>query len=685
MQPASVLLLIGLTAVFPTAAQDRKLPAADPVIARVGDTAFLRVEATGLDALTPRQKALAYWLTRAAIAIDPIIYDQLSAYGLRQKRLLEEVVARRDRLDPKVASKIHDYALLFWASRGNHKEGTSLKFLPEFTFEELKSAAFAAQRAGAMKTACGLLPPLTTRAELDRELDDLRPSIFDPQFEPTATSKSPPPGKDIVQASSNTFYSGVSLADLDGFREEHALNSRVVRDEAGKLRELVYRAGTPDRKFAPGLYALYLSKAIEFLERARSVADPAQGAVIADLIRYYRTGAFEDWLAFDTDWVHDDPAVDFVNGFIEVYRDPRAAKGSASSFVGIPDPGISASLSKLAGQAAYFEARAPWDDRYKRTDFDRPVVKAIDTLVETGDFLLWLEGENLPNEDAIHDHVGSKNFLLRSSTRANRALSGDSRVAEEFGASVKANFRAAKYRNEAWDLQLALHEVVGHGSGRTNERFPQGTATVLTEYYSTLEEARADLMGLWAIWDPKLKELGLVGDQDDVAKTLYDEMSLESLRQLLAVPDGDQLEEDHLRARQLIIGFISDTTGSIERFKRDGKTFIRVNDYDKMKAGVGALLSELMRIKAEGDYEAIKTLVEKYAVHFDPLIRDEIVARFRALNFPPHTAGVYPRVRASFNKDGSVVVVSMGHPRDPALQYLEFAAMYNSGLRATIR
>ncbi len=228
---------------------------------RVGNTGFVLLRAESFKALEPRQQALAYWLTQASIAIDPIIYDQLSPYGLRQKRLLEEIVAHPEGIDPAAMEKITDFAKLFWGNRGNHNENTAQKFLPTFAFDELKQAALTAQRHGAMKTAYGDLPPLATPGQLDRELGELKASLFDPSFEAMMTAKSPEGGKDIIQASSNNFYSGASLADLKDFKDQHPLNSRVVKGKDGKLHEEIYRAGTPDGRIPPGLYAPYLRRA----------------------------------------------------------------------------------------------------------------------------------------------------------------------------------------------------------------------------------------------------------------------------------------------------------------------------------------------------------------------------------------------------------------------------------------
>jgi dipeptidyl-peptidase III len=676
---------IGILATLTLAVSASQAPNGDTsLVARVGDTGFIEVRADSFKTLDPKQQALAYWLTQASIAIDPIIYDQLSAYGLREKRLLEEIIAHPEGVQPETMQKIRNFTDLFWANRGNHNTFMAQKFLPEFTFDELSHAAEIAQQHGAMATPCADLPPITTPVQLRKELEDLHKPLFDPQFQPLTTAKSPPGGQDIIQASSNTFYLGLSLDDLKGFHEEHSLNSRVVKGKNGQTQELVYRAGTSDGKISPGLYAVYLKKAIEYLAKAETLADPVQAQVIGDLIRYYQTGDLKDWLQFDEDWVRNNATVDFTNGFIEVYHDAREAKGSSQSFVSVTDQELSNKMGVLAANAAYFEQKAPWDDKYKNTSFTPPVIKAIETLIETGDSNVLTIGENLPNENEIKEKYGTKSFLFSSGTRAfNRAIGNV--LIDEFGSSSGEIARDERYGDEAQDLLVALHEVIGHGSGKLSPQLKNGAEPALKEYYSTLEEARADLMALWNVWDPKLKELKLIGDQNEVAEAMYDYEAQEALTILQLVAKGDTLEEDHARGWQLIVRYIMDRTGGIEQIQRDGKTYIHVSDYQKMHQGVGILLAELMRIKAEGDYDAIKALVNKYGVHFDPAIRDEVVARYKRLGLPTKWAGMNSHLTAQFGANGKIQRVEISYTRDPAQQYLNYAAMYDSGLLSAAR
>jgi len=649
MRKISVILALAATAL-----------AQGPLADRVDTTAFIQLKADSFKALTPKQQALAYWLSRAAIAIDPIIYDQASRYGLRQKKVLEAIVAHPAGVKPEVYAKVLAFTKLFWANRGNHNEMTSQKNLPPFTYEQLVEAAKGAGRS-----------------DLLTEIGELRASLFDPNFEPSVTAKSPSGGKDILQSSSNNFYFNVSLADLKGFVEKYPLNSRVTK-ENGKIIEQVYRAGTPDGKVPPGLYAQYLKKANEYLAKARDVADPGQAKAIDLLIRYYQTGEFKDLLAFDADWVQNNADVDFANGFIEVYMDARGAKGTSQSFVSITDRKMNSMMTKIAANAQYFENRAPWLDQYKKQGVKPPHAKAVEAVIETGDFHVTTVGDNLPNESEIHDKYGSKSFMFISSQRALDEATGQG-MNSEFCATPEMAARFEKYGADAANMTVALHEIIGHGSGTLSPKLTHEPGFYLKEYSSTLEEARADLMAYWNIGDPKIKELGLVTNQEEVMKTMFERAANNLTVQLRRIPRGDTIEEDHQRGRQLIAKYIMDKTGAIVVEKRNGKTFVVVKDYAGFRKGAGMLLAELMRIKAEGDYDAIKKLIDQYGTHFDPALRDEIVARYKHLNLPTYFAGINADLTAQFDGKGNVTSVAISYPRDYVQQQLSYSKM-SSGL-----
>ena len=634
----------------------------NPLVDRVGATGFLQLEADSFKSLTPRQQQLAYWLTQASIAINPIIYDQISRFGLRQKRVLEMIAAHPEGVDRTAYGKILAFTKLFWSNRGNHNATTAQKFLPDFSFDELKAAGLTALRHGA-RGAMG-------ESEFLKEIDELRSSLFDPNFEPTTTAKNP---RDIIQASANNFYPGVTAADLAKFTERYPLNSRVVK-VAGHLEEQVYRAGTPDHRVPPGLYAEYLSKANSFLEKAATAAEPAQAQVIRDLVRYYQTGDPNDWIRFGVDWVQNNGPVDFANGFIEVYLDARGAKGSSQSFVTVTDQRVNALGLKIAANAQYFEDRAPWAAQYRKQGVKPPLAKAVEAVIETGDFHVTTTGDNLPNENEIHEKYGSKSFIFTGSSRALSRATGN-KILEEFSYSREEIDIGKKYGDEAEDLMTTLHEIIGHGSGRLNPKLTHDAGYYLKQYYSTLEEARADLMALWNVWDPKLKELGVISNPE-VAKAMYYTAAIAPLTQLRRIPKGDTIEEDHERDRQLIVNYIMDKTGAIQQMTRDGKTYFVVRDFEKMRKGVGMLLAELMRIKGEGDYDAIKALIDKYAVHFDPALRDQVMTRYKKLDMPTYWSGINPDLIAAFGPKGEITRVDISYPRDFVKQQLNYSAMY---------
>ena len=639
------IALLFLTLWAAMAAQDSAL------VDRVGSTGFVQLEAESFRKLAPGEQALAYWLSQASIAIDPIIYDQLSRFGPRQKRLLENILLHPQGVPADTMKKIADFTKLFWANKGNHNENTSRKFLPEFTFEELKTAA---------------------GPNLAAEVDALKAGLFDPDFEPMITAKSPRGSLDILQASANNFYStGLSLADIKAFHEQYPLNSRLARSADGALVEQIYRAGTPDGKVPAGLYADELRQACEALEKARGYAGPEQAQAIASLVRFYQTGDPRDWIQFGIDWVRTNPAVDFDNGFIEVYRDARGAKGSSQSFVTVTDESLAGRMRKLSDNAQYFEDHAPWLPQYKMQGVKPPVAKAVEALIETGDFHVTTIGDNLPNENAVHEKYGSKSFMFTASSHALEHATGFGSL-EEFAASPEEIAIGKKYGDEAEDLMTALHEVIGHGSGKLSPKLTHEPSYYLKEYFSTLEEARADLMALWSAFDPKLKELGLISSAD-VAKAMYYSAARVALVQLRRIPNGDTIEEDHQRDRQLIARYIMDKTGGIEQMERNGKTYITVRDFEKMRKGVGMLLAELMRIKAEGDYDAIKALVDRYGVHFDPKLRDQVVTRYAKLDLPTYWAGINPQLTAEFTPERAVRKVTMSYPRDYMRQQLAYA------------
>jgi dipeptidyl-peptidase-3 len=325
----------------------------------------------------------------------------------------------------------------------------------------------------------------------------------------------------------------------------------------------------------------------------------------------------------------------------------------------------------FAQDAAYFEQRAPWNDQYKLEKPNPPLANPVEALIETGDFEVNTIGENLPNEAEIHDRFGSKSFIFVSSSRAIASAMGE-KVTEEFAYSPEEIERARRYRELANNLFTAMHEIIGHGSGRMNPKLTEEPASYLKEYYSTLEEARADLMALWNFFDPKLIEMGAMPNLD-VARAAYDGEARAALTQLREVPTGDTIEEDHRRGTQLIVNFIREKTGAIEPVERDGKIYMVVRDYPKMRQGVGMLLAELMRIKAEGDYDAGKGLITQYGIHFNSGWRDQVVERYKKLDLPTYWGGINPDLKPRFGRNGKIADVGILYPRDIVRQQLRYS------------
>jgi dipeptidyl-peptidase-3 len=642
----------------PLAAQ----PASSPLAGRIGDLGFLQVESPSFAKLPLQEKLLAWHLTRAAIQLDPIFYDQMSSYGLQAKRLLGALAERPERLPEASRHAVVEYATLFFANAGNHNSTTGKKFVPGISFEAFSQAAEAARAKGAR---------LGTREQLAKTLKALETPLFDPKFEVDLTEKNPPPGEDILTASSNNYYQGVTLKDLTGFVEKNPLNSRLVKRN-GHLVEEVYRAGTPDgapgEKLPPGLYAKELAAVDRELEAAARLADPEQARVLRALVRFYQTGDPKDWHDFNVLWLRNDGTVDFASGFIEVYRDARGIKGSAQMIVAVVDQLLAPLMHKLAENAVYFEKKAPWDDRYKKLDVKPPVAKAIETLIATGDFEVGTIGDNLPNEQDIREKYGTKSILMTSSINAINATRG-AKVAVEFLPNADEGVLFAKYGIWADNLHTALHEIIGHGSGKVT--VPNDPSTYLREIYSTLEEARADLVAYWNIYDPKLTELG-VPDVPEVGRELYRQAARAGLVALKNYPTGDSAAEDHDRSRLLVANYLIEA-GAFERTQQNGLWYITVKNYDEAHAGVGKLLAEIMRIKATGDYEAGKALVAKYGIHFDPGVRDDVVARYQKLQLPIYLSGIYANFRPIKNKGGKVTDVAISYPRDFLAQQLAWA------------
>jgi dipeptidyl-peptidase-3 len=617
-------------------------------IETVGDTGVLRLYADGFVELAPRERVLAYWLSQAAVAGDPIVYDQRSRYGLAVKELCEELALHLGAIEPALRQKIELFVKRVFIDKGLYDGWTQRKQAPPLDRKQLESAALAAFEDGAR------LPGVKSEADLRKYLAALERVLFDPAFEPVTTTKSAPRGKDIVTASSNTYYEGLTLKDLAAYSERHPLNSRLVK-RGGKIEEIVYRAGSSAS--APpvpaGLYAAQLERMVDALERALPFASESQAKVLAGLVRYLRTGEHEDFRRYGIAWVKDDSPVDAILGFIETYGDPRGVHAEYEGAVFAVDRSRTALMKKVAAHAAYFEQRMPWLDKYKRTDFTPPVANAVLTLTLTGGAgPVAPVGINLPNEQDIREKHGSKNFFLTSVEEAVSSVT--TRVIGQsflYDPAMATDYRRCAPAIVA--AMVSLHEVTGHGSGKVSPGLVKDPRALLREYGSTLEEARADLVALHASWDPKAIEIGLLPDERCVQMAAHSYLAYLLLR-LRLVPAGELIEEDHIRAASLVARWAVDR-GAVKPTERDGKVFLVIQDWAAWRKAVADLLAELMRVKAEGDFAKARELVERYGARLEPRWRDDAVKRVREAGMPTRFAFVSPRVKPLLDDKGAVV------------------------------
>jgi dipeptidyl-peptidase-3 len=644
------------------AASDAGSPESRPyLLERVGEAAVVQVYADGFEALPLRDKRLAWHLYQAAIAGRDIYYDQRYAPGLAMRDLLEAVVAHDGAAaDRETHEAVVAYTKLFWINTGPHNSLTARKFTPRCDPGRFAALVRSAAAAGARL-------PLEAGEDVESMLARVLPLFFDKETDPIVTCKSPGAGRDILQASANNLYDGVSLADLDGFDERYALNSRLVKRD-GRLVEEVYRIG--------GRYSAQIARIVEQLETAREFATPAMSRALEALVRFYRTGENEDRRAYDVAWLEDrDSPLDTINGFIEVYMDARGRKGAWEGLVYYVNQAKTDAIQRIATHAQWFEDRMPWDPRYRKPQVTGVTARAIDVIVETGDSgPMTPIGINLPNDQEVRELHGSKSVSLSNIAEAYERSTPPAYRAE-FAWDEAEVARATRWAAFASELTTNLHEVIGHGSGLVSDALNGMPEAALREHFSTIEEARADLVALYFVADRAMVDLGLVAadDHDEVVCAEYEAYARNALVQLRRIREGTQIEEDHMRNRQLIVYWLMAQTDAIETATREGRTYYRVADVQAFRSGVARLLAEVQRIKAEGDYAAACALVDRYGVHFDPALRDEVVARVDALDLPSYTAFVMPRLTAVHDERGEIVDVSIEYPGDLQAQMLEYA------------
>ena len=610
---------------------------------RVGGIALVRLPVDGFEALSLDEKRLAYHLYKASVAGRDITYDQDHRLSLPLRAALETVLTHAASLPRDLEARIRTYAKLFWIGNGPYNERTKRKTAPGFTREEWALAVKAAAESGAT---------VATTEAMER-------LMFDPEAEPLMTAKSPPPGEDILSASANNYYEGVRLADLDGFEERHALNSKLVK-QGGKLTELVWRAGREareDQRPSPsGGYAKELREVCRHLTAAMAFAGEPQKEMLRELIEHFETGSLEAFDRSNIAWLRDNPRVDLILGFIETYKDARGQKGEWEGVVSMIDARATTLMTAIAENAQYFEDRSPWSDEFKKKGIKVPVAKAIQVIVGNGGCGPSLpSGINLPNKDAIREKYGSKSFLLTNVMRATDQAAADASL-DEFALPEERD-PARRLGGFSLTVHVALHEIVGHGSGKLSKKLEdRDPAIFLKEHANALEELRAELVALHHLFDPKLRELAPECTEEcaEVAYRAYARADLTNLRRV----HTDRIEDDHMRATHVIVQYAL-KQGAVAVEDRGGRHFQVVKDVPAMRKAVAELLSEVMRIKAEGDYDAARALFEQYGLHFDPALRDEVVARAKHASVPDFFAFIMPELRAVRDAKGAIVDVEL--------------------------
>jgi len=635
------------------------------------DWIVLGADAPGFDALTLSQKKLAYYLYRAAIAGDEIMYQQNHRHALEIKHLLEAIYLNRPGLPEDVQRAVHEYLKYIWINHGNYNAAQGTKFLPNtLTFEMLQQAAEHAQRKGAKLVVEG--------ETLGQKLERLRPTIFDASFEPVLTEQGE--GKDIVAASAVNFWDpGITSRDLEALGEPSnywtsKINVRFARGADGRIVPQEYRLG--------GVFDRELRTIVYFLEKAAPLAESEfQRRGLQALIEYYRTGEEERFRQYSVEWLKSETVIDYLNGFVETYHDPR---GVTANFEGnVSFVSDSALVGRLADGALYFEQKMPWPERYRRTTVNRPVANVVNVIVETGDSGPFSPvAYNLPNYTDLRRDVGSKNIILINIETARSEKIRDATLQEFYLPETRELARKYGDLGRLWEVYM--HEVIGHGSGKPDEKLKQDPRHILGRAFSSLEECRADLVALYHIFDPKLAEIGAFKpeDQRDVALATYQGFLQGHLNGYRRYED-DTIREAHQRGRQLVLMYLHSggETGredyGVKVLDKEGDYFVQIQDLDKARAGVGALLSRLQVIKSTGDAQAAAELFARFGTKVDAAWRDNIRARAAKLALPNLTAFVFPRlIPVGGGKDGKEVVdVKIAFDEDLTAQQLRWSRL----------
>jgi dipeptidyl-peptidase III len=667
-----------LTALFGLSACDsaKKTEATEPfnyVVDQFADLQILRYQVPGFEDLTLKQKELVYYLNQAALEGLDILYDQNYKHNLCIKRTLEAIYTSQKADTASADWKAMEiYLKRVWVSNGIHHHYGSEKFVPGFSREYFAKAVLSIH-PDSLPLAKGETPQAL--------IDKLTPIIFDPKIDAKRVNLAE--GQDLIKTSACNYYQGVTQEEAEKFysamknpKDEkpvsYGLNSRLVKED-GKLVEKVWKTD--------GMYGTALTKIVSWLEKAKAVAEnPKQEAVIAKLIEYYRSGSLKTFDEYAINWVADlDSRVDFVNGFTETYGDPLGFKASWESNVNFKNTEATKRAETISANAQWFEDHSPVEKQFKKEKVKGVTAKVINVTILSGDcYPTTPIGINLPNSNWIRRDHGSKSVTIENITEAYDKAAQGNGFNEEFMWSDQERALSSKYGFLTDNLHTDLHECLGHGSGKL---LPGVDPDALKAYGSTVEEARADLFGLYYVADPKMVELGLVPDAE-AYKAEYCKYLMNGLMtQLTRIEPGKTIEESHMRNRAIIARWVYEkgkAANVVEFKKRNGETFVVINDYAAVRNLFGQLLAEIQRIKSTGDLQGAQTLVETYGVKVDPALHQEVLKRYEALHLAPYKGFVNPVYTPVYDKDGKMTDVKVSYTEGYAAQHLRYAKEFGN-------
>ena len=637
---------------------------------RFADLQLLRYRLNGFEQLSLLQKRLIYYLSQATLYGRDITFDQFGRHNLRIRKTLETVYT-----DLTVAHDTDDFKALevylkrVWFSNGIYHHYGSEKFLPGFSEDYLRQV---------LHEVNPVRLPLRPGETVDALCDELFPVIFDPEVLPKRVNKAD--GEDLVATSACNFYDGVTQQEAEAFYQQqkdaagnddapvsYGLNSTLVKQD-GVIREQVWSAN--------GRYANAIRHIVSWLEKAREVAEnERQRHVIGLLIDYYNTGDQRKFNDYCIAWVEEQEGrIDFVNGFIEVYGDPLGLKGSWEGIVEYKDMEATRRTQTISKNAQWFEDHSPVDPRFRKPKVKGVTANAICAAMLGGDeYPSTAIGINLPNADWIRAQHGSKSITISNITDAYNKASRGSGFKEEFVIDQDTLKLIDKYGDICDDLHTDLHECLGHGSGRL---LPGVDPDALKAYGNTIEEARADLFGLYYIADQKLVELGLVPDGEAYKSQYYSYIMNGLMTQLIRIEPGRQIEEAHMRNRALIAHWCYEQGNVVRLEQRDGKTYVRITDYEALRLLFAQLLAEVQRIKSEGDYDAARQLVERYAVKVDARLHAEVLERYKRLNLAPYKGFINPLLTPLLDDNGEICDIEVSYSESYAHQMLRYSTEY---------